>query len=118
MNRPPAPHPDAANGIAAILGVLLHALLSAILGRRAVRPRDAEYSGMLGAVLRAQADTRTPAEPWEEWIAVPAPWRAARLLPARHARTPSSRTRARPAARMRGPPAPHTIIRAEPTGIA
>ncbi|MCX7384314.1 MAG: hypothetical protein NT133_23490 [Alphaproteobacteria bacterium] len=125
MTRPPVTtRPDATGSIAAILGGMLGALLAALLGvarlgaMGGARPVDAELSGVMAAVLRAEADAEMTGESWIEWVAVPAPWRNGRLLPRRHeARRVRSRG-VRPAARMRGPPVRCSAIRDARTGMA
>ncbi len=123
MTYPPAHRPDLPGSIAAMLGGMLCALLAALLGvarRRVVRARrmDAEFSDLLGPVLRAEAEADFTYEPWVEWVAVPAPWRNGRLLPRRHAAKRVRRHGVRPLARMRGPPVRFLTSRVERTGMA
>ncbi|MCX7384030.1 MAG: hypothetical protein NT133_22010 [Alphaproteobacteria bacterium] len=74
MTRPP-PHPlDDAPGIAAILGGMLFALLAALLGGARARRRALAVTGVMAAVPLEPVELDY--EPWVEWVAVPAPWRA------------------------------------------
>ncbi|MCX7383792.1 MAG: hypothetical protein NT133_20775 [Alphaproteobacteria bacterium] len=86
MSTPPLhrPHACAEDRIAALLGGMLWALLAALLGgarRRRAADAAMEQRGVTVVVLRALADAEAIAEPYVEWVAVPAPWRAGRLLP-------------------------------------
>ncbi|MCX7382112.1 MAG: hypothetical protein NT133_11980 [Alphaproteobacteria bacterium] len=119
----PAPtHPwTAANGIAALMGGMLRALLAALLGVARARPRAVTAPGMTSVVLRAAADAEMATEPYVEWVAVPAPWRAGRLLPGRHARAPeadSSDSGVRFGALVHGPPGGFSMFGGLRTGNA
>ncbi len=107
MSRPPAPLPDDAPGIAAILCGLLIALLAALLGGARGRRRALAFEGLMAAVPQEPVDLDY--EPWVEWVAVPAPWRNGHLLPRRHEASfghpqDARRCGVRLSARMRGPP--------------
>ncbi len=117
MHTQPAPLPALPNGITALLGGMLGALLYALLGRWEWACREpAEWEGtwraegVAGALHRARAAQDAialEAEPIVEWECVPAPWRAGQLLPIRHARAlglPLPCRRAPPILRLRGPP--------------
>ncbi|MCX7380442.1 MAG: hypothetical protein NT133_03275 [Alphaproteobacteria bacterium] len=110
MTPSPAPRPNATRSIASIMDVMLSALLAALLGvaRRGglgrARSFDGEVSGMIAAVLRAEADAELEWVREVEGVAVTAPWRNGRLLPRAHAVVPVRQCSARSAARMRGPP--------------
>lgn len=127
MTRPPAPRPDVAPGILAI-GELLFALLAALLGLARAQPRAAGSgaAGVWVAISVRRADTASGAwadqpedwtlEPAVEWIAVPAPWRAGRLLPPWVSR-PYCVAEPRLCPRGRGPPMAARCAPA-PTGMA
>ncbi|MCX7383874.1 MAG: hypothetical protein NT133_21200 [Alphaproteobacteria bacterium] len=91
MRRPLAPLPVPTNGIAALIGGMLGALLYALLGWMQVSRarRGAALEGTLAPVLAAQESITLDLEPIVEWECVPAPWRAGQLLPWRHARAMS-----------------------------
>ena len=122
MTRPPRHSPDATPGIAALLGAMLCALLTALLGRVRLRPRDIAFPGVMAVVLRAEQDVESfgETEPYEEWIAVPAPWRAGQGV----GRDCARRRRGKPCpgartpARERGPPWPHRTLADLITGMA
>ncbi|MCX7383254.1 MAG: hypothetical protein NT133_17985 [Alphaproteobacteria bacterium] len=123
MNRLPPHCPDAAHGIAAMLGGMLCALLSAMLGLAGLRParRAAGLEGVMALVLEAEAAALLELEPVVEWECVPAPWRNGRLLPARHARALGVALpcrRERPPVLGRGPPWASFNDRAWRTGMA
>ncbi|MCX7382403.1 MAG: hypothetical protein NT133_13510 [Alphaproteobacteria bacterium] len=93
--------------IIALLGVMIRALLAALLGRARAQPRAIGVDGVMAGVLRSEAEAEMTLEPYVEWVAVPAPWRNGRLLPKRHARVPGAQMPAhgvRLAALVRGPP--------------
>ncbi|MCX7382917.1 MAG: hypothetical protein NT133_16235 [Alphaproteobacteria bacterium] len=121
MTRPPHHLPDANHGFAALFGGILRVLLAALLGVAAVRKRDDEYAGVMAGALRAARDAEVAMPCAEEWVAVPAPWRAGRLQP--WARFPISRA-ARPdvarrrRALVRAPPLPFVPPGGWRTGIA
>lgn len=133
MTRADETAPNAAYGIAATIGVMLCALLAALLGVAKGRPRaggfigtsaeagSATYTGVMEVVLRAAAEIDFEVEPYVEWIAVPAPWRNGRLLPKRHARMPRAgapRHIGWLGASGPGPPVRRTNYRGEITGMA
>ncbi len=89
MSLPPALLTEPTPGIAALIGEMLGALLYAVFGwmrRNGAGTRAAALEGTLAAVLEAEAAISFEVEPYVEWVAVPAPWRNGRLLPARHRR--------------------------------
>ncbi len=92
MPQAPTPSPNAAHGLAAIIGTMLRALLAALLGAASARRRALTRPGVTVVVLHAALAADMQAEPEVEWVAVPAPWRAGQLLPqdnrARRAITP------------------------------
>lgn len=107
MTHPPAPPPDDARRIAALIGGMLGALLAVLLG--VARPGKARaLPSVLNCVLRSAADVEMEAEAYVEWVAVPAPWRAGRLLPRHHARALGAQSlhrTLRTGALVHGPPA-------------
>ncbi len=110
MPRPTTHRLDDATRIAAALGAVLGALLAALLGATGMR-RRATWApvepGVMTGVLRAIAEADMADEPYVEWVAVPAPWRAARLLPRprRHTTPMRASTSAPSGALVHGPPA-------------
>ncbi|MCX7382321.1 MAG: hypothetical protein NT133_13080 [Alphaproteobacteria bacterium] len=86
------------------LAVVLRALLAAVFGAAAMKPRD--HRALDGCIRPIEAMPETV--PYEEWIAVPAPWRAGFwwVKPRRGAHMAASPYRCGPrAARVRAPPA-------------
>lgn len=111
MTSPPAHPLSQLQGIAAVIGAMLYALLSVLLGIARARPRVMLRSELMTTTALEAAEEAAcidiTLEPWVEWVAVPAPWRNGRLLPRRHeaGRTAMApRQGVRLAARGRGPP--------------
>ncbi len=93
-----------APGIAAILGGLLRVLLAALLGGVRGGRHALAYTGVMEAAPEAED---LAYEPYVEWIAVPAPWRAGQGIRLWCRRGPSRPRHAlRPVVRERGPPVP------------
>ncbi|MCX7383174.1 MAG: hypothetical protein NT133_17585, partial [Alphaproteobacteria bacterium] len=91
MTRAPKTAPDAVLGIHAVIGGMLCALLAALPDVARVRPRAAAYTGVMEVALRAAAEIDIEVEPYVEWIAVPAPWRATQGAARRRGRAMESR---------------------------
>ncbi len=105
MTHPPSHPLDAAPGIAALLGGMLFALLAALLGTAGVRRRALSVTGVMAAIPQEPIDLDY--EPWVEWVAVSAPWRACQGIgrPCSHPRGPSGPCGAMRTS-VRGPPPP------------
>ena len=119
MSPAPTHPPDAARDIAAFIGGMLWALLAALLGRARARPREDGYLGVMALVERAAlaAEIETPC--WEEWVAVPAPWRATQGVRLRaRARVDAPRRAVHPGVWGRGPPVRFAMHGGSMTGMA
>ena len=115
MSRPTALVPDDAPGMAAILGGLLLALLAALLGRARARRHALAYTGVMAA---APEPDDLAYEPYVEWIAVPAPWRAGQGIGVFRRRPAWPWLAEPPVARMRGPPVANFALFDLLTGMA